>query len=152
MIRGLCKWAKITDPVLTYDKTDKEWTFDLLVDKETKKTLSSLGCASQIKVNKEGDDVIKFSRRVTKKDPLDPNKRVPSTPLRVVDRAGQPWDNSKKVGNGSTLNVQFAVNPKQTGGNKANVIAVQVWEHVEYEGGGDREEFPIDASGQEDWS
>ena len=152
MIQGQAKWVKIFKPALTYDKTDKEQTFDLVIGPDAKKTLAALGCGAQIKTNKDGEDFIKFSRRVTKMNPDDKNgPRIPSTPIRVVDRAGKPWDPNTLIGNGSTLNVQVIVNDKMTGGKKASVIAVQVWDLVEYEGNGDREEFPIDESGAEVW-
>lgn len=150
MIRGTAAWAKIINPVPTYDKTDKEWTFDLVIDDAAKKTLAGLGVAGQIKINKNGESIIKFSRRVTKKDPDNALNRVPATPIRIVDKHGQPWDNKKLIGNGSTLNVQFAVNDRPNG-KRASVLAVQVWDLVEYEGKGDYEEFPTDSSGGEVW-
>lgn len=153
MIRGTAKWCKLINPTPTYDKTDKEWTFDLVLDTAAKKTLAGLGVAAQIKTNKEGEDVIKFSRRVTKRNPTNPDgPRVPATPIRIVDKAGQPWDGKTLIGNGSTLNVQFAVNDKAMGGKRASILAVQVWDLVEYEGRGDYEEFPVDDSGVESWT
>lgn len=153
MIRGRAAYAKIINPVPTYDKTDKERTFDLIVDTETKKYLAGLGLASYVKTNKNGDDYIKFSRRVTKQNPDGKDlPRVPAAPLRIVDRAGKPWGGDL-IGNDSVLNVQFAVNDKALGGKKPSLIAVQVWEHVPYEGaaGAEREEFPVDESGVESW-
>lgn len=152
MIRGRAAYAKIINPVPTYDKTDKERTFDLIVDGDTKKSLAKMGLAAYVKTNKNGDDYIKFSRRVTKQNPEGNHlPRVPSAPLRIVDRGGQPWGDAL-IGNDSVLNVQFAVNEKQMGGLKPSLIAVQVWEHVPYVGNGsEREEFPVDESGVETW-
>jgi hypothetical protein len=152
IIQGKSRYAKLKNPVPTFDKSDKEWAFDLTVDEVTAKKLAEAGCAGQIKTNKAGERIIKFSRRVTKKDPTNENgPRIPSKPFEVVGRDHTPWD-GRLIGNDSILNVMVAVNPKFGGGNKANAIKIQVWELVEYEGSGDFEEFPKDEAGTETWA
>jgi hypothetical protein len=68
-----------------------------------------------------------------------------------VDHHGEAWDN-RKIGNGSTVNVNFAINefkPKQFA---ANILSLQVWDYVPYEGG----EFPTredtGTAGEDDWA
>lgn len=143
MVKGIGQWVKVTKPVPTYDKTKTEWTLDLLVDSDTKKYLAGLGLGSKIKINKNGEDYIKFSKKTTKAD------GEPAKAVEVVGRDGKPWAGGL-IGNGSVLNIKFQVGENQMGGKRINHFDVQVWEHVAYEGGGG-EEFPTDSSGAESW-
>lgn len=147
LIKGTGQWCKITTPVPTYSKDNKEWTFELEIDSETKKQMVKWGLGKSVKVNKAGNDFVRFSRKVFKKD------GTPSKPLEIIDAKGRPWDNSVKIGNGSTLNVQFAINEGDDKINRIGLIKVQVWDLVEYEGGGKDEfdEFPIAAGDDEIW-
>lgn len=144
MVKGIGNWVKVLKPVPTYDKTKEEWTLDLIIDKEVKKYLAGLGLGPKIKTNKNGDDFIKFSKKTTKAD------GTPSKAVEVVGRDGKPWDGGL-IGNGSTLNIKFMVGDNNLGGKKVNHFDVQVWDHVEYEGAGGGEEFPVDSSGAEAW-
>lgn len=58
-------------------------------------------------------------------------------PIRVVDHHNELWGN-KRIGNGSTVNVNFAINEYGKGEKAANILSLQVWDLVEYAGG----EFP----------
>ena len=152
MIRGPIAWAKLREPVPGFTKTQKEWTFDLGVDDVASKKLHDLECGDYIKPVKHpksgkehtlGMPWIKFTRREIKND------GTPAKPIRVVDANGKDWDMNVPIGNGSIVNVKFAVNEKQSGGMKPSVIAIQVWELKEYEGG---EEFPTrTADTEEAW-
>lgn len=152
MIQGPIAWAKVLGkPQPGYTKSQLEWSFDVGVDKATAKKLKELEVADYIKpatndkgkTHVLGTDYIKFSRREIKVD------GTKAKPIRVVDANGKDWPEDKMIGNGSIVNVKFAVNEKKTGGMKPSVIAIQVWEYKEYEGG---ESFPTrESDGEEAW-
>ena len=136
LITGKAFWYKaVGAPVPKYEKPndaaliDREWVFDLAVDKATVKQLKALGLADKIK-NKgdERGDFITFKRNAVKGDNVTQNN-----PIKMVDHHGNPWNRSVKVGNGSTLNVRFNVYDGRRG-KKQVVLAVQVWDLVKYEG------------------
>lgn len=149
MIQGPIFWAKVLGkPQPGYDKRQLEWSFDLGVDKATRKKLEDLDVQDYIKpaekngkTHASGGEYVKFSRREKKFDGSD------AQPIRVVDAAGKEWPQDRKIGNGSIVNVKFAVNEKQTGGMKPGVIAIQVWEYKAYEGS---EDFPV-GDAPEEW-
>lgn len=86
---------------------------------------------------------ITFKRKELKKD------GSPNQPIRVVDSSGNNWNPKTKIGNGSTVNVNFALNEYKPKDFNANILSLQVWDLVVYEGG----EFPTkDAVTGEDWS
>lgn len=131
-----------------YKNQYNEWSLDVAVDDGTRQALVKAGLGDKIK-NKGDDrgDFITFKRRELKKD------GTPAKPIEIVDRKGQPWGN-ERIGNGSVVNVQFAVNDGPDDSKRAGIIKLQVWEHVPYEGGdgdGERDEFPIANDDEEDW-
>ena len=143
LIRGTAKWAKITgDPVWGYENKHKEWSIDVYVDEETAAKLEAEGLKDKLK-DKGNGLYITFKRRETKID------GTPNNPIRVVDHRGEAWDPKSKIGNGSVVNVNFAVNEYGKGQKSANILSLQVWDLVPYEGN----EFPVreDAEGDEDW-
>ena len=150
MIQGKGFWTRITGkPHDGYKSTadaDKLWSFDLSIDDAVVKQFKDNNIGNKVK-NKgdERGNFVTWKRRAFKRD------GDPAKPIRVVDRNGQPWDPTKKIGNGSILNVQFLINDAETETPRPSVIAVQVWELVEYEGGGEFEEFPTDENGAEAW-
>lgn len=143
MIRGKAKWAKILgEPHWGYENTFKEWSIDVYIDDETAERLKNEGLGDKIK-DKGNGKFIKFSRKELKAD------GTANQPIRVVDHKGQAWD-TRKIGNGSTVNVNFAINEYKKGKFSANILSLQVWEHVPYEGG----EFPTreDDESTDDWA
>lgn len=144
LIQGKAKWAKVTGaPVDGYEKKFKEWSIDVYIDEATEAKLIDQGLKDKIK-NKGNGPFITFKRKELKAD------GTPNQPIRVVDHKGEPWNPKVKIGNGSTVNVNYALNefkPKQFA---ANILSLQVWDLVAYEGG----EFPVkadDGTG-EDWT
>jgi hypothetical protein len=108
-------------------------------------TLEAEGLGPKLKDKNTGEQYITFKRKELKGD------GTPNQPIRIVDHRGNAWDN-RKIGNGSTVNVNFAINefkPKQFA---ANILSLQVWDYVSFTGN----EFPIrDADNTkqaEDWS
>lgn len=134
-IRGKAQFAKILgDPIPNYDKTGKEWKMDLeITDKDTIKEIKSLGIGDRIRQKENylnGSPYISFKQAEFKKDGTTPNK-----PITVVEADGKtPWDQDKLIGNGSTVDVRFAIIEypayKKTG---CYIRAVRVLDHVSYE-------------------
>ena len=120
LIRGTAKWAKVTgEPVWGYEKKHKEWSIDVYVDKETLARLTAEGLGDKIK-DKGNGDYMTFKRRESKQD------GTPNSPIRVVDHHGEPWNPRTKIGNGSTVNVNFAINEFGKGQKSANILSMQL--------------------------
>lgn len=151
MVSGTASYAKILgNPVPGYQNGPAEWTVDLILDKDgIKQYKESKGDPFYVKTNKDtGAQYLRFKRHAKKKDGTD------GKPILVVGPDGQPWDQSKLIGNGSILNVRFGLNEVPSQGTKRlkpSVIAIQVWEHSPYEG---RNEFPtrdVPVVDEENW-
>lgn len=143
MIQGKAKWAKITGaPHDGYEKKFKEWSIDVYVDEATEAKLVAEGLKAKLK-DKGNGTFITFKRKELKKD------GTPNTPIRVVDHHGELWNPKVKIGNDSTVNVNFAINEFKPKEFNANILSLQVWDLVAYEGG----EFPTkdEAGAEGDW-
>ena len=144
LIRGKAKWAKIIgEPVWGYKNAFKEWSIDVYIDEETAHKLEVEGLKDRIK-DKGNGQYITFKRKELKAD------GTPNKPIRVVDHHGEEW-NGAKIGNGSVVNVNFAINEYRKGECSANILSLQVWDLVKYDGG----EFPVkneDANDEDDWA
>jgi len=140
LIQGKAKWAKIIgEPSWGYENKFKEWSIDVYVDENTVKKLKDEGLGPKLK-DKGNGVYITFKRKELKAD------GTPNQPIRVVDHRGQPWDN-RKIGNGSTVNVNFAVNEYKPGQKNANILSLQVWDLVPFEKG----EFPVKDDSEASW-
>lgn len=145
VLRGKAMYAKILgDPVLNYSKDGKEWKMDLVIDKADIKELKSYGIGDRVKTKDEyadGQPYISFKQREFR---TVNGEDVPNDPIRVVDSKGNPWDQGKLIGNGSTLDVKFVVKDWGAGKKKGVYIrAVRVLDLVSFA----REEFaPLDES------
>lgn len=132
LIQGKAKWAKIIgEPVWGFENKHKEWSIDIYLDEETVHRLEVEGLKEKIK-DKGNGQYISFKRRELKQD------GSPNQPIRIVDHHGEPWDN-RKIGNGSVVNVNFAINEYGKNQRSANILSLQVWDLVKFEGA----EFPI---------
>lgn len=135
VMRGEIHWAKILgDPVLDYDKTAKEWTFDFIPNdpKGARAELKALGVADRLRA-KEGHlddrDYMTFKQKELRADGT-PNRRID-----VENITGKEWDQEKKIGNGTVVDVQFVVvdfGPKRYKGVYPR--CVRILQHVPYEG------------------
>jgi hypothetical protein len=132
LIRGEARWAKVVgEPQWGYENKFKQWSLDVYVDEPTVERLKNEGLASKIR-NKGNGPYLTFNRKELKGD------GTPNQPIRIVDHKGQEW-NGTKIGNGSIVNVNFAINEYGKNGEKAlNILSMQVWDHVKF---GD--EFPV---------
>jgi len=151
MIQGPIAWAKLGAPQPGYTKSELEWSFEVGLSEDNQKRFRDQEIGDYIKpaVNKNGKehvlgmDYVKFSRKAKKRDGTD------AQPIRLVGPDGKDWPANKKLGNGTIVNVKYALNEKASGGMKPGVLAVQVWEYKPYEG---EEDFPVREGGGEDWS
>lgn len=115
----------------------------MYVDDETVSRLTAEGLKDKLK-DKGNGSYMTFKRRELKID------GSPNQPIRVVDHHGEAWDAKQKIGNGSTVNVNFAINEYGKGQKSANILSMQVWDLVKYEGS----EFPTkdDVEGEKTWA
>lgn len=142
LIQGKARWAKVVgEPSWGYENKFKEWSIDVYVDEATANKLKAENLGKKLR-DKGNGTYITFKRRELKAD------GTPNKPIRIVDSKGQPWD-GRKIGNDSIVNVNFAVNEFSKTENNANILSLQVWELVPYEGGGD---FPIREDDESDWA
>jgi hypothetical protein len=140
LIQGTAKWAKILgEPGMGYKNKFREWSIDVYVDEPTIERLKNEGLGDKIR-DKGNGPFITFKRKELKAD------GSPNNPIRVVDHHGEPWDANRKIGNGSVVNVNFAINEFGDNQKAANILSLQVWDHVPYSGG----EFPIKKDSPED--
>jgi hypothetical protein len=141
LVRGKAKWAKVTgEPVWGYENKHREWSIDVYFDDETIEKLKAEGLGEKIK-DKGNGAYMTFKRRELKQDGTN------NQPIRVVDHHGEPWETRVKIGNGSTVNVNFAINPYGKNQKSANILSMQVWDLVPYTGG----EFPTREDEDDNW-
>lgn len=138
IIQGKAKWAKVLgEPGWGYENKHREWSLDVYVDEETVHRLEVEGLKDKLKDKGKGV-YITFKRREFKQDGSTLNQ-----PIRVVDHHGEAWNPKTKIGNDSTVNVNFAVNEYGKGQKSANILSLQVWDLVPFEGS----EFPTREDG-----
>lgn len=130
-LRGKTMYAKILgDPVLNYSKDGKEWKMDLVIDKDSLKELKSLGIGDRVKSKPDyadGQYYISFKQKEFKAD------GSANEPIRVVDNEQKPWDQSRLIGNGSTVDVKFVVKDWGPGKKKGVYLrAVRVLDLVTF--------------------
>lgn len=133
LIRGEAKWAKVIgEPVWGYENKHKEWSIDVYLDDDTVQRMKAEDLGDKLK-DKGNGTYITFKRRELKQD------GSPNQPIRVVDHHGEPWNPKQKIGNGSVVNVNFAINEYGKAQKSANILSMQVWDLVKFEGA----EFPV---------
>lgn len=148
IIQGKIRWCKLQGaPSWGFENSFKEWSADVYVDEQTIEKLKTEGLEKRIKTSRDGEQYVKFSRKELKKD------GTPNKPIRIVGPDGKTeFPSSQKIGNGSTVNVNFAINENARYGNLTNILSMQVYELVEYQ----KDEFEANpnavASVGEDWS
>lgn len=148
IIQGKSLWAKVgAEPAWGYERAFREWSLDVVVNEETEERLKAEGLGKRLKENKNGETYIKFSRKEFKSD------GTPNKPIRIVGPDGKTeWPLDKKIGNGSTVNINFAINEHKKYGNLTNILSMQVYKPVAYDGGEFEANPELVKSGEEDWS
>ena len=150
-LQGKAFYTKVLGtPVPNYNKDGHEWSLDVGLDKDTVKQLKDWGLVSKIKPGNEKHDglpYITFRRAAVKKS--GPKAGEANQPIRVVSPDGKTlWDNEVRIGNGSTVNVKFALHevvggPKKQKFVRADILSLQVWEHMPYVPVDDNAEFDM---------
>lgn len=138
---GKATWAKVLPHQLVSEDQYRDynyWSIDLEVTDKEKSRLKKLNLRPYHKDDGETEtNIYKFMRRETTKT----GKEL-GAPT-VVDADKNPWNNGE-IGNGSVVNVSFMTyehpKTKKFGLGKA-LNAIQVVEHVPYEGAGGVSEF-----------
>lgn len=136
--RGRLQYAKVLgDPVLNYNKDGNEWKFDFVPNdaRTAEKELKAVGKGDRIRSKEDylnGEKYISFKQAELTRDGK-PNRRI-----RVEDAAGNPWPETKLIGNGSVADVKFVVVDNGPGKFKGMYPrSIRILEHVPYE----RKEF-----------
>lgn len=133
VLRGELHWAKILgDPVLDYDKTAKEWTFDFIPNdpKAARAELKAVGVADRLR-QKEGH-LDNRDYMTLKQKELRANGEA-NDPIAVEDIIGSAWDPESKIGNGSIADVKIAV--VDFGAKRYKGVyprSVRILEHIPY--------------------
>lgn len=154
-LRGKLFWFKALPGQLhdNYNKDGKQWAFDLSLDADGVKHAKQ---HKELNIKDKDDDRGKFLTFKQKELRYngDANK-----PIKIVDAAGNPWPETKQIGNGSVADVKFEI--RDFGKGKYPGVyprAVRVLDLVEYES---QEFAPIDEDDEyagaakaavEDWS
>lgn len=143
VLEGRIYWAKIFgDPVFNEFANERQWTFDLEITPKTAEWLKKVGFEDKqaktkdgtVKLTPDGQPFIRFrSPEFTKEG----EKRKP---YRVVDFNNQLWDDEKKLGNGSIVQVRVVGREYVRGKTSTKGLyaqAIRVVNHVPYTSGED---------------
>ncbi len=133
VIRGKTSYAKVLgDPVLNYSKDGKEWKMDLVIDKDTVKEFKDAGIGDRVKSKPEyldGQYYVTFKQAEFRRN------GEKNDPITVVDILGDAWDQKKLLGNGTDVDVTFAVADHGPGKKKGMYIRqIRVLKLVPYDG------------------
>jgi hypothetical protein len=107
-IRGKAQYAKITEPTPNYNKDGYEWTVDLQLDDAGVAQAKSELVPKKIKTSDKFGKYVRFKQGTQYKDNITGEMKNRQPPA-IVDAKGQPWDMSKKIGNGSVIDVKASV-------------------------------------------
>ena len=137
-------WARLATPEKKYMSEETQWSVNAQVeDKVSRKFVKDKLITKERWMDVDGEEVpvIGFRRDTHYRKTGDDR-----SPVRVVDLYGQEIDAST-IGNGTTANIQYSIRDWEFQGRKGKsmeLLAVQVLELVEYNGGsraGDEFEF-----------
>lgn len=132
VIRGKASYAKILgDPVLNYSKDGKEWKMDLMIDAGTVKEFKSAGIGDRVKQKEDylqGNPFVTFKQAEFRRD------GTANRPIKVTDILGDDWDAKNLIGNGSDVEVTFAVQDHGPGKKMGMYLrSVRMLKHVPYD-------------------
>lgn len=151
LLQGKAFYAKVLGKAQpAYTPGEFEWSIDIAIDPKTRDRLLEAGMSPDYVKDKGGErgEFIQFKRRSVTRN------GEPGKPIEVVGPDKQPWDQRKLIGNGSTVNVKYLLNEVESGKKiklKPGVLAIQVVDHIPYEGSND-DDFPeINEAGEESW-
>ena len=137
---GTAQWAKVLPNQLVTNDQYKDynyWSIDLEVDAKEKKRLVKEGLRPYFKGGKEETNIFKFQRKETTQ--AGKENGAPQ----VVDANKNPWSDGE-LGNGSKVKISFFAFEHamvESAGLGKILNAIQVIEHVPYEGRSGVSEF-----------
>lgn len=135
--RGKTNFAKVLGPPVGNKwGDDKNWTVDLVLGPESVKEAKALGIGDRIK---RKDDYLDGQPHMSFKQPELRKSGEKNDPIKVVEIDGKtPWDQNKLLGNGTDVDIKFAVADFGKGKKKGVYIrSIRVLKLVPYE----RKEF-----------
>jgi hypothetical protein len=141
-IRGKAQYAKILDPVSNYNRDGYEWTLDLQLDEAGVAQAKAELAPKKIKTSDAFGKYVRFKQGTTYTDKITGETKQRSAPP-IVDATGKPWDMTKKIGNGSLIDVKASVVDYGAGKELGVYLSkVRILDHIPYEGAGGDEDFP----------
>lgn len=131
IIQGTALWAKILGAAPPgYDNGPAEWSIDVVLDEKGQKEFLKSGADKfYLKKTKDGETFVRFTRKEVKRD------GTKAKPISVIAADGSEWNQDRKIGNGSVINVAFTLNTVKSQGKerlKPSILQLQVWDLVEY--------------------
>jgi hypothetical protein len=133
VLRGTLHWAKVLGkPRLNEYSGVNEWSVDLTPSPEGVKSLEDIGISDRLKTPKGKDS--RKERYLTFRQKEKNKEGELNQPIRVQDIEGNPWEQNKLIGNGTTADVKFIVRDYGKGKPKGVYIqAIRVLDHVPYQ-------------------
>lgn len=106
-IRGKASFMKLLgDPVPNFGKDGLEWKTDVQISPAVVKELKAAGIGKKIK---QKDEYLDGQPYISFKQPEFKRSGDRNDPIPVVDILNDPWDQSTLIGNGSDVEIRFAV-------------------------------------------
>ncbi len=134
-------WAKVgTRPEKKYRSDQTQWSINAVCDAKVAKAWKNKGYAQKVRtMDVKGDEVPYIL--LTK--PTHRRSGEANQGIKVFDKFGNELD-ADSIGNGSKVNIQYRTYDWEFQGDKgtkAELVAIQVVELVEYKSGGNASEF-----------
>lgn len=147
---GNVKWCKVLgEPREMYDPTKgNEWSTVITVTKEAKQALKGYKVLNHFKIDDETDQQFLTIRKAELTKNGQKNK-----PVIVVNEMGEPWDQSKLIGNGSLVKAKVSLAPFKRDGvehHKVTLEKITVLHHVEPPAQGAKTAKPVKVDNN-DW-
>lgn len=135
-LRGKTNYAKILgEPMDNFDKNGKEWKLDfILEDRKDLARLKALNVSDRVKQKEDYLDGAPHMTLRQKTEQVEENgRKVWKNRLKIVDVTGQPWDETKLVGNGSVADIKLRI-ADYGRGMKAGIyiVGIRILELVPY--------------------
>ena len=142
-VRGKSSFARVLHDqlMINYAKDGKEWKLDVEITEDTVKELKKLRCGHKVRRAEEkempdgtikppylgGRPYLSFKRAELSQ------KGEKNQPITIVDVMGNPWDQSKEIGNESVIDVKFAIADTPQGKKATYIRGIRVLDLVPYE-------------------
>lgn len=126
---------------MNYEKTGKQWSTDVVIDEATAKEMKQYGIADRVKRKDgylDGQPFLSFKQKELQASGKE------NDPPEIVDITGKPWDQSKRIGNETVVDMKFNVVDFGVGKKKGVYPKkMRVLDHVPFEDSGFQ---PLDES------